>query len=133
MKVVAMFQMTCFKRRPRSAATATSLLLIAILGSDALVASGDGRISSKGTWLAPGVEELPGLPMGPFVRIGDGSILTVDTASSAMVSHDQGKTWKSHPIFTDTDKYAIRPERAILRIRNGVIILAFADGVLSGT
>jgi hypothetical protein len=65
--------------------------------------------------------------MGPFVRIGDGSILTVDTASNAMVSHDEGKTWKSRPIFEDTTKYAIRPERAILRTPNGVIILAFAN------
>jgi hypothetical protein len=102
--------------------------MIAILVSQVLAgAPGEGTTSSGGTWLAPGVEELPGLPMGPFVRLGDGSILTVDTASSAMVSNDDGKTWESRPVFADTAKYAIRPERAILRTPAGVIILAFAN------
>jgi hypothetical protein len=73
------------------------------------------------------VEELPGLPMGPFVRLGDGSILTVDTASSAMTSTDDGKTWESRPVFADTAGYSIRPERAILRMPSGVVILAFAN------
>ncbi len=100
-----MFQVMCFKGYLRLAATATSVLLVVILGSDILAAAGEGTTSSRGTWLAPGVEELPGLPMGPFVRLGDGSILTVDTASSAMQSPDEGKTWESRPIFADTAKY----------------------------
>jgi hypothetical protein len=122
-----MFQVTCFKCGLRSAAMATSLLLIVTLRPNLQAAASEGTLSSTGTWLASGVEELPGLPMGPFVRLGDGSILTVDTASSAIVSRDEGKTWESRPIFAETAKYAIRPERAILRTPSGVIILAFAN------
>ena len=122
-----MFQVMCFKYKLCLAATATSVLLIVILGPNIHAAAGEGTTSSKGTWLAPGVEELPGLPMGPFVRLGDGSIITVDTASSAIESVDEGKTWESRPIFLDTARYAIRPERAILRTPSGAIILAFAN------
>jgi len=122
-----MFQVMCFKCNRRSAAAGTSATLVTILGLATFAAAGEGTTSSRGTWLAPGVEELPGLPMGPFVRLGDGSILTVDTASSAMVSRDEGKTWESRPVFADTAKYAIRPERALLRTPSGVVILAFAN------
>jgi len=104
-----------------------SVLLIVLLGPDNFTAAAEGTTSSRGTWLAPGVEEVTGLPMGPFVRLGDGRIFTVDTASSAMVSRDEGKTWESRPIFADSAKYAIRPERAILRTPSGAIILAFAN------
>ena len=122
-----MFQVTCFKCNLRLAATAMSVLLIVPPGPNIHAATGEGTTSSKGTWLASGVEELPELPMGPFVPLGDGSILTVDTASSAMVSRDEGKTWESRPIFADTAKYAVRPERALLRTPSGVIILAFSN------
>lgn len=122
-----MFEATCFGSRSRLAATATSVLLVVLLSADNLTAAGEGTTSSRGTWLAPGVEEVTGLPMGPFVRLGDGRIFTVDTASSAIESRDEGKTWESRPIFADTAKYAIRPERAILRTPSGVIVLAFAN------
>lgn len=115
-------------RKPRLVATSMSILLIVLFGSDIFAASGEGTTSSQGTWLAPGVEELPGLPMGPFVRLGDKSILTVDTASGAMQSRDEGKTWQSRPIFPDTDKYSISQERALFRTAGGVVILAFMNG-----
>ena len=115
-------------RKPRLVATSMSILLIVLFGSGILAASGEGTTSSQGTWLAPGVEELPGLPMGPFVRLGDGSILTVDTASGAVQSRDEGKTWQSRPIFPDTDKYSISQERALFRTAGGVVILAFMNG-----
>ena len=73
------------------------------------------------------VEALPGLPMGPFVRLKDGGILTVDTAQSALISTDEGKTWKNFPIFADAAKYAIRIERALLVTREGTVILAFMN------
>jgi len=105
-----------------------SILLIVLSGSDILAAGEEGTTSSKGTWLAPGVEELPELPMGPFVRLGDGSILTVDTTSNAMQSLDEGKTWQSRPIFADADKYSISQERALFRTAGGVVVLAFMNG-----
>ncbi|NLS96317.1 MAG: exo-alpha-sialidase [Planctomycetaceae bacterium] len=113
---------------PRLAAMPMSILLIVLSGSDILAAGEEGTTSSKGTWLAPGVEELPELPMGPFVRLGDGSILTVDTTSNAMQSLDEGKTWQSRPIFADADKYSISQERALFRTAGGVVVLAFMNG-----
>lgn len=113
---------------PRLAAMPISMLLIVLFGSDILAVGEEGTTSSKGTWLAPGVEELPELPMGPFVRLGDGSILTVDTTSNAMQSFDEGKTWQSRPVFVDTDKYSISQERALFKTAGGVVILAFMNG-----
>lgn len=113
---------------PRLAAMPISMLLIVLFGSDILAVGEEGTTSSKGTWLAPGVEELPELPMGPFVRLGDGSILTVDTTSNAMQSFDEGKTWQSRPVFVDTDKYSISQERALFKTAGGVVVLAFMNG-----
>ncbi len=121
-----MVETTRFRYKPRLAAVAAALL-IAATASNVHAAAREGTISSKGTWLAPGVEELPGLPMGPFVRLGDGSILTVDTASGALVSSDEGRTWKARPGVVDPARYAIRPERALLRTPGGAIVLAFAN------
>ena len=70
-----MFRVMCVKCNPRLVATATSVLLIVTFGSDIQSATAEGTTSSSGTWLAPGVEDVPGLPMGPFVRLGDGSAL----------------------------------------------------------
>ncbi len=125
-----MFPTMSLRKRPRRAAVATSLLLIlllALLAQKIQAADGEGTVSSQGTWLAPGVEEMPWLPMGPFVRLGDGSLLTVDTASSSMHSRDGGKTWIFRPVFADPARYAIRIERAILRTPKGAVILAFAN------
>ena len=86
-----------------------------------------GKLSTTGIWLDGRVDDMPGLPMGPFTRVGEGSVLTVDSAQSALVSSDEGQSWKSQPIFADPAKFAIRPERAILRTRSGAVILAFMN------
>ena len=44
------------------------------------------------------VMEMPGLPIGPFVRLKTGEIFTVGTTES-FISRDEGKTWKTHEIF----------------------------------
>ena len=85
-----------------------------------------GKITSNGYWIHDKVEEIPGLKSGPFVRLGDGSILTVERNMSC-ISKDQGKTWKEYPIFTDTGRFVIRVERVLIRTSGGVIILAFAN------
>ncbi len=48
----------------------------------------------------PLVTELPDLKLGPFVRLSDGSILTVEE-KSAFVSRDEGKTWTEIRIFEE--------------------------------
>lgn len=85
-----------------------------------------GTITSTGFWIPDKVIEIKGLKMGPFVRLQDGGILTVDDTQSC-ISRDEGKTWTSYPIFSDPGKFSIRVERALIRTRSGVIILAFAN------
>ncbi|MCW5553013.1 MAG: exo-alpha-sialidase [Verrucomicrobiae bacterium] len=70
--------------------------------------------------------ELPDLKMGPFVRLGDGRLLTVEGTNS-LTSADKGKTWKTNPLFADSAKYEVRPERALIRTSQGVVILAFMN------
>lgn len=70
--------------------------------------------------------ELPGLNMGPFVRLGDGQLLTVE-GTNCLTSADAGKTWKSNPLFADSAKFEVRPERALIRTCKGVVILAFMN------
>lgn len=70
---------------------------------------------------------LPQLPQGPFVRLGDDRIMTVD-ATHVLTSADQGKTWQQgSSLFEDPDAYRVRPERALLRSREGVVLLFFLN------
>lgn len=77
-------------------------------------------------WLHEDVTEMPGLKMGPFVRLANDDILTVDEVNS-YISSDEGKTWDAYPVFEGTSEYLIRPERALIRTRKGTVILAFAN------
>ena len=95
-----------------------------VSGQDAI--SKGGKITSAGYWIHDKTEEIPGLKTGPFVRLDNGGILTVDTNMSC-ISMDEGNTWKEYPIFADPDRFDIRIERVLLRTSNGAIILAFAN------
>jgi len=75
--------------------------------------------------LDPRLETLPELPMGPFVRIDEQTILTVDSTES-LISRDNGATWARKPLF-EGDAYKVRPERALIRTDEGTIILAFLN------
>jgi sialidase-1 len=86
----------------------------------------NGKITTYGYWIAENVEEIPGLKSGPFIRLDDGDILTVENNMS-LISRDEGKTWTEYPIFDDPEKFEIRVERVLIRSGNGVIILAFAN------
>lgn len=84
------------------------------------------KITSKGYWIHPKAEEIPGLKTGPFVRLGNGDILTVE-GNKSCISKDEGKTWTEYSIFADSSRFEIRIERALIRTKEGVIILAFAN------
>ena len=86
----------------------------------------NGRLTANSLWIHPKGREIAGLRMGPFVNMPDGSLLTVDTAE-CHISRDDGKTWTTHPIFKDRDRYAIRVERALIRTGKGTLILAFMN------
>ena len=65
------------------------LLLVAVAGVAAARAADpqtpQGKMSSDGHWLEPRVDDMPHLPMGPFVRLEDGGILTVDGVNALML------------------------------------------------
>lgn len=84
------------------------------------------RKTTTGPWISDGVEEIVGLKMGPFIRLDDGSILTVDDTKS-LISQDEGKTWEEHEIFEDPSKFRISNERGLLQTSNGIVTLAFMN------
>jgi sialidase-1 len=85
-----------------------------------------GTTTSNGYWIHEKVEEIPGLKTGPFIRLSDGGVLTVEGTASC-ISYDEGQTWDEYPIFTDSDRFEIRTECALLRTSGGILILAFAN------
>jgi len=76
--------------------------------------------------LDPRCERLPTDLLGPFVKLGDGSILAVCDAQVKM-SKDGGTTWTARPLFREPGKFQCRDERALLRTRDGTLILAFLN------
>ena len=82
-------------------------------------AGGGVEIDSRATELAEQVQ-------GPFVRLGDGRLLTVNE-SNCLTSSDEGATWQAKAIFPDAAKFKISQERVILRTREGVVIVAFMN------
>jgi hypothetical protein len=80
----------------------------------------------EGLWVHPRCQPLATDTMGPFVRLGDNRILTVD-ASHALVSKDEGVTWESTPLFKEGQDFAVSNERGLLRTPDGVVVLAFMN------
>ncbi|WP_460635632.1 sialidase family protein [Larkinella harenae] len=103
-----------------------TLFLFSLLTSVSLFAQLNktgGTTTASGSWIAAHVQEMKDQKMGPFVRLADGGILTVEGTKS-LISKDQGKTWTDYPIFKDTAKFLISSERALIRTKRNVIILA---------
>jgi len=73
-------------------------------GADAGLDLRKGRIIQDSLWIASAAKEILGLKMGPFIRLSNGSILTVDTTNS-YISNDEGKHGsptlflRTHPNF----------------------------------
>ncbi len=78
-------------------------------------------------WTHPQTRPLPTDKMGPFVHTSDGGVLAID-AEATFVSQDGGRTWSEPtPMFPDRTDLRTRPERAMLRTREGTIIAAFMN------
>lgn len=90
-----------------------------------------GTITATGYWIPPHVGEIKNLKKGPFVRLPDGGILTVD-GNLSCISRDDGKTWTSYPVLPDTSRFEIGPN-ALVCTRKGVVILAFENRKLKNT
>ncbi|AKP51792.1 sialidase family protein [Cyclobacterium amurskyense] len=86
----------------------------------------NGKSISTGALVHHNVEEIKGLKMGPFVKLDNGNILTVE-GTDCLISSDNGNSWENYPVFDDAENYLISNERAILKTSNGVIILAFMN------
>jgi lysophospholipase L1-like esterase len=71
------------------------------------------------------VRDLGAAPQGPFVRTGDGAILGVDERGG-LISRDDGTTWMPRPLY-DSSTYRSRPERALLRTKEGILLYAFLN------
>lgn len=80
----------------------------------------------EGLWVHPKCQPLPTETLGPFVRLGDNSILTVND-SHTLVSKDEGKSWEEAPLFAEGQDFGVSSERALVRTRNGAVILAFMN------
>lgn len=86
-----------------------------------LAPAGDVNQVSRIT-IHPVVEEMPDLKLGPFIRLSDGGILTAEE-QSAWVTYDDGRTWREHRIFPEGAPFRIKPERVLMRLRSGVLLL----------
>lgn len=104
-----------------------SLLILSLCIANSLASSPEGgKVATTGHWIHESIEEMPGLKLGPFTRVDEEKILTVDD-KSCFISTDEGKTWQEFPIFAKPEDYQIRPERALICTKKGVVILAFAN------
>src|ERR1035438_254811 len=68
-----------------------------------------GKVISTGHWVPANVQELNGVSaIGPFIRLRDGSILTVrENDAQCRISKDEGKTWTDYRIL-DSDRKSTR-------------------------
>jgi sialidase-1 len=71
------------------------------------------------------LEELHVSHVGPFVRLGNGEILTLGR-TEALISSDEGKNWTRYPIFENPEEFDIS-SRAIQRTAAGVVVVAFSN------
>ena len=93
--------------------------------SDKTKAADEKKITSTGYQVPAKVEEVEGLKPGPFVRLGDSSLLAVD-GNQTYLSRDEGRTWSAYTLIADTAKFNISPG-ALIRTSRNVIILSFAN------
>ena len=103
-------------------------LLRPLRGLAALIAAGilSPDPSRAEVLLQEKVAALPFSHQGPFVRTGDGAVWGMD-ARGARLSRDGGRTWERRTIL-DEARFEPRPERALLRTREGVVLYAFLNG-----
>ena len=100
----------------------TSSVLIALL----LAACSSATAQSiQPVQFDPRAKPLAITQTGPFVQLADGGLLCVKD-NSALISADDGLTWTSHPIFGER-KLSARPEQALIRTRDGTIVLILMD------
>lgn len=76
--------------------------------------------------VGPKVRWLKSLPLGPFVRLKDNSLLGIDD-SQVIVSRDEGATWERRPLFGHGQNLKVGTERSLIRTAKGTLILVFMN------
>lgn len=84
-----------------------------------------GATPAERIQLDPRCQRMVSPHMGPYARLTDGILAVSD--QQALVSKDDGKTWQGRPLFAQPQKFQTRPERALLRTREGVLVLVFLN------
>jgi len=106
-------------------------LLIALMTSNFVFSQNQFKISPRWDYpyeLDERVEDLTGIPVGPFARMNESEIICAATSSGkeVLISEDNGISWKPVPVFKKPEKYSISA-KAIQCTEDGVVILAFSN------
>jgi hypothetical protein len=103
-----------------------AVLYLPVKAQQHFLSADNGKPISIGALVHQDVDEIKGLMMGPFVKLDNGKILSVD-GTDCIISDDNGKSWDRWPVFEHPENFLISDERAILKTSSGVIILAFMN------
>ena len=101
-------------------------VMTAALSAVLVLALAEADAGAKKIQLHPKCQTLPTNQLGPFAGLADGSALTIH-GTNALVSTDDGKTWKATPAFKNTKRFGPWPGGAILRTRDGAVLYAFMN------
>ena len=99
---------------------------VAIAISLVLVIPGVGLGDSKDLWIHPRGEILPLELTGPFVKLGDGSLLTVD-GNATRISRDGGKSWSEPRQIYQGPKPGTPKNGLLLKTKDEAVILVYQD------
>ncbi len=100
---------------------------ITLLAVPAILLSCAAAGLAEEVWIEPRCTPMPFENVGPFARLGDGSLLVVD-ANATRVSDDDGKTWSDPRPIYDGPKPGIPSKSSVLvRTREGALILVYMD------
>jgi len=102
------------------------LLLLTLIGAAQNPPWTEVQSGGKTILVHPKCRPLATSLLGPFVKLGDGSVLAVDR-DRVLFSRDDGKSWSARALFAEPEKYQCRDERAVLRTREGTLIVAFMN------
>ena len=74
----------------------------------------------------PPLEARPdSFPVGPFTNLKDGSVMTIE-GREALISSDEGKTWRKYPMFRDP-KFRLIGEHAAVCLDDGTVVVMFIN------
>lgn len=94
------------------------------------VKEGWQAVATPESWVAipENAEWLKTLPLGPFVRLADGRLLTVD-GNQVFASADEGKSWDrwALTVCDSREHFQVGTERSLLRTANGTLVLVFMN------